>query len=473
MKSIFVYLLLSLSVSLSVPACSWAQEAAPSPAASSALAASPAPTVDQIVERAEKASGGKAAWAVITSMRIKGTVEIPVANATGTYESYSKAPNKSYQSVSIGGTVIMKEGFDGTNGWKVTPDQGSVDLQGEELEGTKLDSEFYSEVNLKELYPQMVLQDDSTVGGRSSYTVLATPLHGKPRKFYFDKDSGLRIGMSSESTENGKTYEVKTYFEDFKNVQGVQVPHTIHLVTQNLTLAFHIREITANAAILNSTFLKPANTAVATGPVSKTPSSSDSKGSAPQTLTGGVSDHTYTNSTFGFSYTFPDGWTVHGAETQKEIMKVGKAVATGNDPGRKAAFDAAADRTTQLLTVFQYPLGTPVKFNSSVQVMAEDVGFAPGIKSGKDYLLVMEIGMKRGSLPVEFADGITEYTVDGRQFFRLDDQLHLATVAAHQAFISTKVGKYILSFVLTSGSQEDLEMLVGTLNSISFNKELN
>jgi hypothetical protein len=473
MKSTFVYLLLSLSVSLSVPVCNRAQEATPSPAASATLPASALPTVDQIVERAEKASGGKAAWSAITSMRIKGTVEIPAANATGTYESYSKAPNKSYQSVSIGGTVIMKEGFDGTSGWKVTPDQGSIDLQGEELDGTKLDSEFYSEVNLKQSYPQMVLQDDSTVGGRSSYTVLATPLHGKPRKFYFDKDSGLRIGMSSESTENGKTYEVKTYFEDFRNVQGVQVPYTIHLVTQNLTMVFHIREITANAPILNSTFLKPADTAIAAGPGSKASRSSDSNGPAAQPQTGGVSDHTYTNSTFGFSYTFPDGWTVHGAETQKEIMKVGKAMEAGNDPGRKAAFDAAADRTIQLLTVFQYPLGTPAKFNSSVQVMAEDVAFAPGIKTGKDYLLVLEIGMKRGTLPVEFADNITEFTVEGRQFFRLDDQLHLGAVAAHQAFISTKVGKYILSFILTSASQQDLEMLAGTLNSISFNKELN
>ena len=464
MKRVLAYLFLSLGILMSLPAPDRAQTSVSAKDVSTVQPSISAPTVDQIIERAGIASGGKDAWAKVTSMYLKGNVEIPIANATGTFESYSQAPNKSYESISFGNAVAMKQGFDGTNAWKTSPDNSIVDVQGDELEDAKLDADFYGEIDLKQLYPQMVLQDDSIVGGRPAYTVLATPRHGKSRKLYFDKETGLRVGMLSETTGEGKPTQVKTYYADFKTVEGIQVPYTIRLVSQTVTIVFHLHDIRTNVPILSSTFLKPAGKANPAGPAT-----SDSSKAAAQLDATGVSDNTYTNSFFGFTYAFPAGWTVHGDATNREIMKVGRDLMGGEDPAKKAAYDASAERTSQLLTVFQYPVGTPGKFNQSIQILAERVDFAPGIITGRDYLLNLKVAMKRGTLPVEFADDITEFTIGGKQFFRLDDQLHFPTAIVHQTFISTKLENHTLSFIFTSRSEEDLEMLVRTLDSLRFN----
>ena len=76
--------------------------------------------------------------------------------------------------------------------------------------------------------------------------------------------------------------------------------------------------------------------------------------------------------------------------------------------------------------------------------------------------------MKRGTLPVEFSDNITESTIDGKQFYRLDNTLHFPGATVPQAFVSTKLDKHILSFILTGQSQEALDVLNGTLDSLRF-----
>ncbi len=463
MKSFVPSLLLFLGVSLAIPNGAWAQTDAPATSANSAGPNSPAPAVDQIIERAALASGGKAAWSKITSMYLKGSVEIPASHATGTFESYNLAPNKAYQSITLGGAVVAKQGFDGANAWKLTPDHGIVDVRGEDLEDTRIDSDFYSEINLKQLYPQMVLQDDASIAGHPAYTILATPLHGKPRKLYFDKETGLRVGMATEITEGGKTSQVQMFFEDFRTVEGIQVPYTTRLVSQDLNMEFHLQNVRANLPILNWTFLKPA---ASTNAAASLPGGTSK--AAPPTAAGGVYGNTYNNSMFGFSYTYPAGWTPQGDATNQEILKLGRGLAGGDDPARKAAFDVAMERTYQLLTVFQYPVGTPGKPNSSIQVIAERVDFAPGIKDGRDYLLDLETQIKRGGVHPEFSENITEFTIGGKQFFRLDDDLRFPAGLIHQMYISTKLDKYILSFILTSRSQEDLNMLYNTLGSVKF-----
>ena len=460
MKKTIAGLFLSLCVCFSNPTSGRAQTSASAKDVSAPQPAVSAPSVDQIIEHAALASGGRDAWAKVTSMYLKGTVEIPLANVEGTFESYAQAPDKVYQSISLGDAVTVKQGSDGATAWKTAPDRSIVDVQGDELENAKLDSDFYSEVDLKRLYPQMVLQNDATIGGRPVYTVLATPRQGIPRKFYFDKETGLRVGMSMETIEEGQPSQVKTYYADFKTVEGIQVPFTIRLVSKEFTMVFHLHDVRANVPIASSTFLKPASKAA--------PAPSESASAPTRINAAGVSDNTYTNSLFGFSYTFPAGWTVHGDATNKEIMKAGRNMMVGDDPAKQAAYDASAERTSQLLTVFQYPLGTPGKVNQSVQVIAERVDFAPGIRNGKDYLLILESAMKKGTVPIDFADDITEMTFGGKKFYRLDDQMHFPGGTVHQAFIATRLDTHTLSFVLSSHSQEDLESLAGTLNSLRF-----
>jgi hypothetical protein len=253
MKCAKIPLLVACGVFLALPVGGQAQVGSPTPAA----AAGDSITVDQILDGEIRASGGKDAWMRITSMHVKGTLEISGNAVTGTFESYDIAPNKSMQTVMIGQGIAMRHGFDGVNGWKYEPSRGAEDLVGDELEDARIDADFYELIKLKELFPQMVLQGEASVDGRNVYTIVGTPAHARPRTLYFDKATGLLIGMSQTITSDGKTSQADSFFDDFRMVNGIQVPYTIRMKADGVTMVIRLHSVQTNLIILNTGFSKP------------------------------------------------------------------------------------------------------------------------------------------------------------------------------------------------------------------------
>ncbi len=420
---------LLVCVCLILPMCARAQSL---PASSSVTPSGGVPTVAQILNRAVIAGGGRDAWMQIYSTHLKGSVEVS-GNAVGTFEKFDKAPNKSFERIDLGPAGVALQGFDGTNGWKADPGRDPEDLQGNELEDARLDADFYGQIRIAELYPKLTLQGEALEDSRNAYVVVGTPEHGTPRTFYFEKETGLLIGMSGASRSDGKTIRVDSFFEDFKPVKGIQFPFTLRMKMDALTIVVHIHTAETNQVIMNTGFLKPTSR----------PVSSASAASGSPANSGAVAGNTYTDHTFGFRYTFPAGWTAHGDVTNKAIMDVGKRIVAGQSPVQQAATEAAFQRTTLLLSVFQYPFGTPGVKNENVLVMAERVDFAPGIQTGQDYLLALKANYRRAPLHYVFSDEISEYNFGGREFFRLDDELQTPGSIVYQSMFSTKVGTHV------------------------------
>src|ERR1700674_319364 len=93
---------------------------------------------------------------------------------------------------------------------------------------------------------------------------------------------------------------------------------------------------------------------------------------------GSVSNGVYTNTYFGFSYTYPKDWVVHGDATNQRIVELGKERVKDTKALSEASADVLLKHVHQLLTVFQYALGTPgLSYNHSIQIIAEDVRHAP------------------------------------------------------------------------------------------------
>src|SRR5438094_8606205 len=85
----------------------------------------PLPSVDEIAEKCAKGSGGKEAWAKLSTLLMTGTVEITAAGMTGKIEVSAKAPNKILEVFSLAdGQFTQKQGFDGRTGWKSDPQSG-------------------------------------------------------------------------------------------------------------------------------------------------------------------------------------------------------------------------------------------------------------------------------------------------------------------------------------------------------------
>ncbi|HKD50809.1 MAG TPA: hypothetical protein VKB90_08430, partial [Candidatus Acidoferrum sp.] len=226
------------------------------------------PTADEIAAKCAKGSGGKEAWAKLSTLVMKGTMEIPAANLTGTVEIYTKAPNKTLRIISLAdGQFVQKEAFDGQVAWRSDPQTGLKRLEGAELEEVKTESAFDTDVRMKELYPDMKVTGRAKVGDRDAFTVFTREPGGRAVTLYFDAENGVRIAEDSEGPdENGKTQKISTFFEDYRTLGGVRVPYRVRGEAATFTFVIRIQEAQFNVPVENAMFTMPDATAPATKP---------------------------------------------------------------------------------------------------------------------------------------------------------------------------------------------------------------
>ena len=217
------------------------------------------PTTDEILEKYVKALGGKEAIEKTTSRSAKGTFEIEAANISGEVENYQKAPNKYASLFSIPGMGGGGQVYDGAKGWDSNPMSGIRELSGEELAVLKRLSDFYRPLNLKKHFPKMEVKGKETVGKSETYVVIATPAEGGPEKLYFDSATGFLVRQDAErETAQGKMAS-EAYFDDYKDVGGVKIPHTLKIVSPMFAITIKMAEFKSNVEIDEAKFNKPSN----------------------------------------------------------------------------------------------------------------------------------------------------------------------------------------------------------------------
>jgi zinc protease len=218
------------------------------------------PTVDEILTRYVNALGGRAAIAKHTTRISKGTVEVVAGGATenGTAESYSKAPDKYLSIVQIPDYGEVRNCFDGQIGWISRPGTGIEPYTGQDLSSARRTADFYQSIDLKKLYPKMVLKGKEDVGKWPAYVVEADPGDGSLRRLYFDVSSGLLIRNDEEhDTPDGRDV-VQSYLEDYRDVEGVKQPFTVRQAHGATHIIIKLTEVQMDQPIDDAKFAKPA-----------------------------------------------------------------------------------------------------------------------------------------------------------------------------------------------------------------------
>src|SRR5262249_28813352 len=251
-----------------------------------------------------------------------------------------------------------------------------------------------------------------------------------------------------------KTY----YYEDYKEIAdvGVKLPTKLRIVNSKMAMRMNLYEIVPNLRVADAVFAKPEKSA----------RDANALGIPGRPDDGRVVDGVYANQYFGFRYALPLGWTMHGEETQKVLMETGKEVLAGDDEVKKRAMEAASQRTFQLLTVFEFPLGTPNKTNRGIQVFAENVKFAPGIQTGKDYLEVLEKNLSASKLNARFEGQPVAESVDGFDFYRHCGILELSGKPVYELFEVSVRNGYAVVFFFTATSKEAAEEAASSIKSL-------
>jgi len=219
------------------------------------------PPADDLFERSVQASGGREGWLQLTSLHIKGELEIATAGMSGAMEIYSQAPAKVSECLRFDTGVFFCRAYDGTTGWQDDSQNGVKDLQGKDLEEMKRDADFYSAINEKKKYSTIRTSGETEFDGVKVYVVEAIRTDGKKFELYFSKENGLEMGSKEFGGPDAPTKTL--YFENYKPIPigGVKLPTKIRSVTDTADIRFTIQEVEANPSIPETTFHMPAKSA--------------------------------------------------------------------------------------------------------------------------------------------------------------------------------------------------------------------
>lgn len=154
-------------------------------------------------------------------------------------------------------------------------------------------------------------------------------------------------------------------------------------------------------------------------------------------------------------------------EMGKEIEEMGTDLLAGEDATRKAALNAAMKNTQTPFTAYRYPPGTPGKPNPNVICMIEKISHLPGVKSGSDYLLLVEQTLKGSPVNVTFESQPFTTSLGGVEFSQRNQSVDLGFGTVEQRTYARKVGDYVLMMTATMLSEEDNAVVDELLNTVA------
>lgn len=186
---------------------------------------------------------------------------------------------------------------------------------------------------------------------------------------------------------------------------------------------------------------------------------------------GHVENGIYLNDYFNFKIKLPVDWVVQSKEQTENLANTGKKLIAGDNDNMKAAIKASEINTAYLLSVFQYELGSAVEYNSNIMIVAESLKNAPGIKNGSDYLFQSRRILEQGQFKYDYlSEKFESEKIDEIEFYKMDAYVNYMGLEIKQIYYSTVYKGFSLSVILSYISDEQKEILLNSLNSMTFKK---
>jgi hypothetical protein len=102
-----------------------------------------------------------------------------------------------------------------------------------------------------------------------------------------------------------------------------------------------------------------------------------------------------------------------------------------------------------------------------IVVMAENIAYAPGVKTGADYLFHLGRILERSSVPYEPIGEVSALDLGGRSFYRRDFEISPPS-GITQSYVFAREGEYALGFILTAQDQTERKELLDVVSQIHF-----
>ncbi len=183
---------------------------------------------------------------------------------------------------------------------------------------------------------------------------------------------------------------------------------------------------------------------------------------------GKVKNNVYINSTFGFSVDIPAGWYIQDKEQTEYLMRIGKDFVAGNNKRMKAALKSAEESSANLLTMFQYEMGTPHVVNASFVIIEENLKHAPGIKTEADYMDNVRKLLEGTQMYAYIDKKYEKETINGVDFYSMKFVINREGTDIVQKYYTVLRSRRVFNFLVTFADEEQENILMKSIHSITF-----
>ena len=226
-----------------------------------ALLASPARAdeAQKIIEQYLKAVGGSKAVSRLQTLSIDGSVAVIGDAAPGTYTFKVKRPNRFYTELRANGDILI-ESYNGKSAWHQAADGVIGTLLGHDAVEMEIAAQYYN-ARLESLAKRKVgaaYKGESQVRGRAAQEMELTYPTGVQWHVFFDPQTHLILEEKAEIA--GIPREI--YYDDYRVVNGVKVPHKIDLKRGNDSYSISVTRVGVNEPVGERVFDFPMKSQV-------------------------------------------------------------------------------------------------------------------------------------------------------------------------------------------------------------------
>lgn len=201
-------------------------------------------TVNDVYDAYLKAIGGKEAAEKVNTVAMTGSAT--VQGMTISFSRKETKDGKSLQVSSMNGMTLGKEVFDGENGYQEGQGQ-KMDYTEEQIADAKANAGLFPELEVSEEAELIAIEK---VDGKDAYVVQSS----EDTKDYYDTETGLKVQSVTTISQGGQTGEDFSGFSNYKEVNGVKLPHTITKKFGPQEVDITMSEIKVNEGVSDADF---------------------------------------------------------------------------------------------------------------------------------------------------------------------------------------------------------------------------
>lgn len=194
-------------------------------------------TANAVLEKYKVALGGVDAIQKVQSQTVHGEIEAAGMPGKATFVHYAR-PFKTLFKVTRHDGSEIRQGFDGTVSWGITPQGASIDKD-TPVESGRRDADLQYALHQPVYFKKLELAGITDFEGHRCYWLHGTTHWGKDNNQFYDVKTGLLAGYRFEADDSSKTVTT-ALFEDYKNFGGplVSTKRTFRTGDHSQTLTF-------------------------------------------------------------------------------------------------------------------------------------------------------------------------------------------------------------------------------------------